>query len=110
MSAAGEDPRACGDDNLEVLQTSRLPGRPPVGRGRPWWPQRPGRALRKSPARAGATPSCAQSPWYWAEDPRACGDDVVCTTGAAPGGGRPPRVRGRPGRRVAVDAEDGKTP
>ncbi len=90
-----EDPRSCGDDRLASRGLASRRGGPPLVRGRRSHDQLPGQSGRRTPARAGTTPSTAFTWMPASEDPRSCGDDIHNrpTVTIRPGG--PPLVRGR---------------
>ncbi len=64
----------------------------------------------RTPARAGTTPASDTPTPTHGEDPRSCGDDVVCGELETAGKGGPPLVRGRQRLRVDGFAVAGRTP
>ncbi len=106
----GEDPRACGDDEVPSGIALALEGRSPRVRGRPspepWSRPRSG----KIPARAGTTSPSRRREWYEGEDPRACGDDCRARISSAQAPGRSPRVRGRHTGRASANPGPRKIP
>ncbi len=72
-----EDPRACGDDEGQLVGYDGQAGRSPRVRGRRQLPGAGRRGRGKIPARAGTTRCGDANAVLRKEDPRACGDDVV---------------------------------
>mgnify|MGYP006970851641 CR=1 FL=1 len=94
ITAAGDHPRACGEQVFELVCGGFVRGSPPRVRGTDQRerPIRPGAGI--TPARAGnRAPSPWPSAWAW-DHPRACGEQDIRSSLASNLIGSPPRVRG----------------
>ena len=115
-STAAAHPRACGENNIAIWSITRTGGSSPRVRGK--------RATARSrlcpprliPARAGKTWSGSARSSSPRAHPRACGENLPCSTTQAACRGSSPRVRGKPrpllprgGRVRLIPARAGKT-
>ena len=93
-SAAGDHPRACGEQASPPAGRRRSPGSSPRvrGAGLPLLPAH--RRLRIIPARAGSSAQHNRRDGSKADHPRACGEQDGTLTGGIPADGSSPRVRG----------------
>ncbi len=90
------DPRGCGGDTHENGTTPLRHGRSPRVRGRRSKHGSATRCERSIPAGAGETITAVKSTSTCWVDPRGCGGDLPGALFQKGGGGRSPRVRGRP--------------
>ncbi len=105
-----EDPRACGDDDEELILYSAHEGRSPRVRGRHSVGSGTSTTARKIPARAGTTPRASVLRIWSREDSRACGDDRCARPPMTGMRGRSPRVRGRPPPAASSGHRGGEDP
>ena len=103
-------PHGCGEDSNHHQGTSEEDGSPPRVWGRHWdgvlRPRRP----RFTPTGVGKTRTQFPSAPASSVHPHGCGEDVMDFSYADPKHGSPPRVWGRPARRLAVIADGRFTP
>ena len=94
-AARADHPRACGENEKDVLAYKGKRGSPPRMRGK-----RVGQHIyrgfeRITPAHAGKTASPPGSLCSKSDHPRACGENVTCTPTSIIQKGSPPRMRGK---------------
>ena len=108
--AAGDHPRACGENSRIGSRPTFHPGSPPRVRGKriPWnaihW------RLGITPARAGKTARRFARFTAMPDHPRACGENLSDTVRGSSAAGSPPRVRGKHAAWYAALTADGITP
>ena len=117
LATHADHPRACGENDVQLVQLFVERGSPPRMRGK-----RPLRASARrgawiTPAHAGKTLQVGLQSMRAADHPRACGENVTSGLGNTMKAGSPPRMRGKhageagaaAGARI-TPAHAGKTP
>ena len=93
--AAGDHPRACGENSRIGSRPTFHPGSPPRVRGKRRYRYDRWRAAGITPARAGKTSAMVSSAMGVWDHPRACGENVQLNLRDRLHQGSPPRVRGK---------------
>ena len=96
-----DHPRACGANFHNVLRRNGTPGSSPRVRGKLVLQPLTQLIGRFIPARAGQTPTNTGAPSSNTDHPRACGANVRVLSSSVVQHGSSPRVRGKPGYRLA---------
>ena len=96
-----DHPRACGANFHNVLRRNGTPGSSPRVRGKLVLQPLTQLIGRIIPARAGQTPTNTGAPSSNTDHPRACGANVRVLSSSVVQHGSSPRVRGKPGYRLA---------
>ena len=90
-----DHPRACGENYKYTPESTVATGSPPRVRGKLGHSESMDTEGRITPARAGKTYSTPPSTSKSKDHPRACGENMWCSTRTRLERGSPPRVRGK---------------
>ena len=105
-----DHPRACGENEIGTHYEEVAHGSPPRVRGKRGSESPLSAAVRITPARAGKTRHFRSSGARPLNHPRACGENATLPKSKTYEEGSPPRVRGKPVRRVAAKVGHRITP
>ena len=103
-------PRVCGENTWPDRPRTSSDGSPPRVRGKRVSDVDRVRDPRLTPACAGKTVECFHCGSFVGAHPRVCGENVGCKHNPIETTGSPPRVRGKPARRVGRQPPSGLTP